>query len=80
MQFINRTKLQVALVEHGMKIKDLADELCITYPACWNKVHGHREFNENDMYVLSHLFGTVIFCLSEVGSKTIPKSKKRKHG
>ena len=40
MKFVDRTKLKVALVESGMSIKDLAEELCISYGGAYYKLKG----------------------------------------
>lgn len=61
MKFVDRTKLQVALIESGMSIKDLAEELCISYGGAYHKIKGYREFTENEIFTLSSLFGTKVF-------------------
>lgn len=61
MQFVNRTKLQSMMIEQGFKIKDVAEELCITYSSAYNKVKGIRDFNENELFVIGRLFGSTVF-------------------
>ena len=68
MKFVDRTKLQCELVAHGLTIKDLGDELCLTYTGVYNKVKGFREFKENEIFVLYSLFGDSIFFLDTAGS------------
>ena len=63
MQFVNRTELQAIMVRNGFKIKDIAEELCISYGCAYNKVKGIRDFGENELFVLGRLFGSSIFFL-----------------
>jgi len=69
MQFVNRMKLQTSMLERGFKIKDIAEELCITYSGAYAKIKGERDFNENELVVLDRLFGSDIFFLDYVGAK-----------
>jgi len=64
MQFVNRTKLQTSMIERGLKIKDIAEELCVAYSCAYNKVKGYRDFNENELVVLDRLFGEDVFFLN----------------
>ena len=49
------------MVERGMSIKDLAEELCITYAGAYNKVRLNRDFKENEIFILFTLFGKDVF-------------------
>lgn len=69
MQFVNRTKLQTSMLERGLKIKDLSEELCLTYSGTYAKVKGLRDFNESEMIALNRLFGKDIFFLDKFGCK-----------
>lgn len=61
LKIINRTKLQSLMVERGMSIADLAEELCITYAGAYNKVRKNRDFSEKEIYILFTLFGKDVF-------------------
>lgn len=63
MQFVNRSELQASMTRSGFKIKDLAEELCITYSGAYNKVKGYRDFSENELFIICRLFGTGVFFL-----------------
>lgn len=63
MQFVNRTKLQTSMLERGLKIKDIAEELCVKYSCAYNKIKGFRDFNENELVVINRLFGSDVFFL-----------------
>lgn len=63
MKFVNRNQLEVEMTKLGLKTRDLAEELCITYSGAYEKVKGRRNFNEHEICVLARLFGTSIFFL-----------------
>lgn len=77
MKFVDRTKLQCELISRGMTIKDLAEELCLTYTGVYNKIKGFREFKENEIFVLFSLFGESVFFLDTAGSELRTKSYGR---
>jgi len=76
MQFVNRTKLQSMMIEQGFKIKDVAEELCISYTSAYNKVKGIRDFNENELFVIGRLFGSGVFFLDT----PVIKMRTKKNG
>jgi len=69
MQFVNRNKLLVRMTENGLKNKDVAEELCLTYSGFYSKIKGTREFTENEIYVLARMFGHDIFYLDNDARK-----------
>lgn len=77
MKFVDRTKLKIKLIESGMSIKDLADELCITYAGLYNKLSNNRDFNENEIFVLDKLFGKDVFFMDSDVSNLNTKYARR---
>lgn len=79
MKVVNRTKLQSLMVEQGLSIKDIAEELCITYQGAYNKIRKNRDFSENEIYSLYLLFGSALFfdTLNDSKMRTNGKSKKK---
>lgn len=63
MQFVNRSELQASMARNGFKIKDIAEELCITYSGAYNKIKGYRDFSESELFTICRLFGTDVFFL-----------------
>lgn len=69
MKFVNRNQLEVEMTRLGLKTRDLAEELCITYSGAYEKIKGRRNFNEHEICVLASLFGSSIFFLDFKGNK-----------
>ena len=49
------------MVENGLSIRDMAEELCITYAGAYNKIRKNRDFSEDEIYVLFSMFGKDVF-------------------
>lgn len=69
MQFVNRTELQASMTRNGFKIKDIAEELCVSYSCAYAKIKGIRDFNENELFIIHRLFGSSVFFLDSPAIK-----------
>lgn len=61
MKYIDRNKLNIELVKRGISKKQLANDMCITYSALYNKLVYMRDFSETEICILKKMFGDEIF-------------------
>lgn len=61
MEFIDRKKLTVEMVKRGVSKKQLANDLCISYQALYNKMAHLTYFSEPEICLLKKKFGKDIF-------------------
>lgn len=58
-------------------MKDLANELSVSYQCVYNKVKKNRDFSENDIYVIYRLFGSDVFYFDFDYSQNVRKVRRK---
>lgn len=61
MNYVDRDKVKIEMVKRGISKKQLANDMCITYSALYNKLVRMRDFSETEICMLKKLFGRDIF-------------------
>ena len=61
MEFIDRDKLKIEMIKHGVSLKQLANDMCISYQALYNKMTRATNFSEPEICILKTKFGSGIF-------------------
>lgn len=61
MEFIDRTKLKIKMLEKDISKKDLAEYLCLSYQGLYKKLTHMSNFSETEICMLKRKFGKDIF-------------------